>query len=76
MSRMYTLRQYSLPFLALLSVGFPHFGSKGTKGLFSSWIGSWVIFRNKFQQSHARLVERERRVSLPCLWEQDLIASS
>lgn len=27
---------------------FPHFGcgSKGTKGLFSSWIGSCVIFRN------------------------------
>lgn len=55
---------------------FPHFGSKGTKGLFSSGIGSWVIFRNKFQQSHARLVERKRRVDLPWLLEQDLVAPS
>lgn len=31
-----------------------------------------MLFLETFQQSHARLVERERRVSLPWLLEQDL----
>lgn len=51
------------------AVVFPHFGSKGTKGLFSSWTASWVIFRNKFQRSCVLLRESERRVTLPWLWE-------
>lgn len=59
----YPLRQQSLPFSGLLSVVFPHFGSMGTKGLFSSWTGSCIIFRNNFQQKHATLVEREERHS-------------
>lgn len=56
------------------AVVFPHFGSKGTKGLFSSWTGSYVIFRNKFQQNHAMLMKRERKVTLPWLLGQDPVA--
>lgn len=56
------------------AVVFPHFGPKGTKGLFRSWTGSCVIFRNKFQQNHAMLMERGRKVSLPWLLGQDLVA--
>ena len=37
--------------------------------LFSSWIVSCVIFKNRFQENHAMLTERDRRVSLPWLLE-------
>lgn len=50
---------------------FPHFGPKGTKGLFSSWTGPCVIFRHKSQQNRAMPMERERKASLPGLLGQD-----
>lgn len=49
-----------------------HFSSKGTKELFSNWIGSWIIFRNKFQQNHA-MFTKEGKATLPWLRGQDLV---